>query len=287
MELRWRHLDRNALEREYSPSSCLPDGDYRPFLAVYRERSAAAWAEVAELGGRVAEQRYGVRPAQRVLVAAPPNATATPVPLLVYLHGGYWQELSPDDSRFAAADSVAAGWAFAAVGYTLAPRARLDDIVAECRAALRALRRAAGEHGIDPDRIVVAGSSAGAHLAAMTAGEPGVVGAVLVSGVYELEPLLTTTINDAVGLDAAAAARNSPVRRLRPGGVPTVVAVGSDETAQFHAQSAAHAAGLRAAGTPVTEVTVEGRNHFDVVLDLVVPGTSLGDTTLELLGPTA
>src|SRR5690606_10365618 len=142
-------------------------------------------------------------------------------PLLVFIHGGYWQELSKASSLFAAPDCIEAGVAFAAIDYTLAPQASVHAMALECRRALSYLHEHSAELGLDPQRIVIAGSSAGAHLAAMCclrdwedatnlpAGLP--AAAVLVSGIYDLEPLIDTSINGPLSLDAAAAGAVSPL----------------------------------------------------------------------------
>ena len=92
--------------------------------------------------------------------------------MIVFIHGGYWQELSKRESFSPAASFVSRGIAYAAVDYTLAPTATIDEIVAECRAASAALHAAASDLDVDPERIVLAGSSAGAHLAAMVCLDP-------------------------------------------------------------------------------------------------------------------
>ena len=194
-------------------------------------------------------------------------------PVLVFFHGGYWQELSKEDSAFAAPQCLAHGIAYAAVGYTLAPAATLSDIVAECRAAIGWLGRFGDTMGIDAGRLIVAGSSAGAHLAAMTAlstssGAP-VKGAVLVSGIYDLEPLIGTSIDAALGLDLETAARNSPLRQPLKGFPPSLVCWGENETDQFKRQSRAFAHALRDAATDCVEFESAGRNHFKNYFKLI------------------
>ncbi|MEM9133308.1 MAG: alpha/beta hydrolase [Actinomycetota bacterium] len=281
MGLRWRDLTAEERERAYSPSSCLPDGDYRPFVEQYVTRSARAWADV-QAAATTTVLTYGPLASNTIDVAIPSASTATatggPMPLLVFVHGGYWQELSKIESRFAAADSVERGWAFAAVDYTLAPRIPVGGIVDECRTALAALQDAA--LGFDPGRIVVAGSSAGAQLAAMMALRPGAAAAVLVSGVFELAPLIGTEIDDALGLDPDEAARLSPLHLDLDGFPPTLVAHGDNETDEFKAQSRSFAAALG----PVEPIEIPDRNHFDVILDLARSGTTLGDAVGRLIG---
>lgn len=262
--------DPATREREYSPSSLL-GGHYQPFVDRYRAESARARAHLPVRRNL----RYG--PADRACLDFFPVAEpAAPVaPLLVYLHGGYWQELSKDDSAFLAPAWHASGVAHAVVGYTLAPQATLPAIVDECVAALTWLQARAGELGVDAGQVVVAGSSAGAYLAAACAARGAPLAAIVaVSGVYDVAPLIGTSINDALGLDTAMAAELNLLReglRFRP----AVVAWGEVETAAFKRQSAAFVERLQRAGTPYEALEVPGRNHFDVILDLANPATAL------------
>jgi arylformamidase len=280
-------------EREYSPSSCI-GGDWSPYLRTYQERSRVARQEAQDLGGRWIEARYGLGAAQRIDLCLPAKAepaAAPPCPLLAFIHGGYWQALGAEDSLFAAAHCIERGIAFAAIDYTLAPQARLDDIVAECREAYGWLARQAPYQGIDPARIVVAGSSAGAHLAAMVSRlplDPACVvppprAAVLVSGIFDLQPLIGTSINDALGLDDDSARRNSPAWLPLPGFPLSLVCWGEIETPSFKSQSRGFAQALTDCGTVCHSFEVPQRNHFDVILDLAEPGTRLGEATLDLL----
>ncbi|MDE0256413.1 MAG: alpha/beta hydrolase, partial [Rhodospirillaceae bacterium] len=198
----WRTMSPEQLEREYSPSSAI-GGDYRPYIRDYRAGSDRARAACR----RVETLAYGDRPSNSIDIALPDDGKNCP--LVAYIHGGYWQELSKIESFCGADRFCERGIAYAAVDYTLAPHAGLSEIVQECRAALETLFDRAGALGIDAGRIFVAGSSAGGHLAAMSCcAPPGVsqgtsrriAGAFLLSGVYELEPLVQTSINDAVGM---------------------------------------------------------------------------------------
>jgi arylformamidase len=265
-----RLLDVAVREREYTPSSAI-GGSWRPFLARYVDESAKAWRTVP--GTR--DLRYGEAPRAQLDYFPAPAAAAAPG-LLVYIHGGYWQELSKDESAFLAPAWHAAGFAHAVVGYTLAPQATVAAIVAECRAALAWLHAHAETLGFDPADVVIAGSSAGGHLATACADRAPypVRGIVPVSGVFDVASLIGTSINEALGLDAASADALdlfAPERRF----VPAVVAWGEVETAEFTRQSRAFAARLARDGTPCTALEVPGRNHFDVILDLGDPSTAL------------
>ena len=282
-------------ERAYSPSSCI-GGNYQPFIAAYVEHSRSARQRALAQGARWAELHYGSADSQRMDLCLPAAAQAGGAGRLVFIHGGYWQELSATDSLFAAAQCVERGLAFCAIDYTLAPAATVGAIVTECRAALQMLTEQAAQWGIDPARMVVAGSSAGAHLAAMVclstwrdgarqrprAFEP--CGAVLLSGIYQLQPLLGTSINTALALDEAQALAQSPLLQPLHGFPQALVCWGEIETQAFKAQSTQFAAALRRAEAPCQTLEVAARNHFDLALDLADPDTALGRHTLALLG---
>lgn len=285
-DLEWQLLSAEEREREYSPSSCV-DGDIDPFLDEYADSSEASRAWCAEHGIPLHTLSYGSLDSQTVDAAIPDSQD--PVPLFVYIHGGYWQQLSKLESFGPAREILERGVAYAAVDYTLAPTATLDEIVAECRTACRMLAERAPDLNVDPSRVVLAGSSAGAHLAAMVAADPTnaphPAAMVLLSGVYELEPLIGTSINAAVGMDAASVARNSPARLPIVEPPPALIAYGDNETDQFKCQSRLYATLLKEAGGAVTQLEIEGRNHFDIVGDL---GSSsvLGDAVANLIDST-
>ncbi|NUR83604.1 MAG: alpha/beta hydrolase fold domain-containing protein, partial [Nonomuraea sp.] len=150
-----------------------------------------------------------------------------------------------------------------------------DLIAGSVRRAVTWLHAHAAEHGVDPARIHLAGSSAGAHLAALTLlrGEVPIRSATLLSGVYDLRPLVGTTVNAPLGLTDAEAWRLSPLRQVRRSAARLVVAWGEIETAAFKAQSRAFAAAMEAAGTRVETRELPGLNHFDNVFTLTDPAT--------------
>lgn len=281
----WRRYQAREREVEYSPSSAI-GGDYQRYVRAYTDESMQARSHCRQ----VSSYQYGKLLSQSLDLAVPTKPEEDdPPPLLVFIHGGYWQELSKRESFFAAADCVRTGIAFAAIDYTLAPEADLDQIVSECRDALVWLHRRAASLGFDRNRIFVAGSSAGAHLAAMTAFgcanrlQEGLAGLVLVSGIYELEPLIGTSVNDKLGLDVDAARRNSPLLHPVPGFPPAIVCWGEVETSEFKRQSRAFANHLDQSGIPVRTFEVPAKNHFDIILDLARPPARLGRETTQFI----
>ncbi len=264
------------LDRDYSPSSVskTPAADY---IIDYGRRSQKV---VAALGERIERWSYGPGVDEYVLFAR----HSLVAPVLVFIHGGYWRALSADECCMWASDALDLGVSFASINYTLAPTATLDRIVAQCRMAMDWINEGSG---LQPVRTIVSGSSAGGHLAAMVStARPtphSIDGAVLLSGVFDLRPLVNTTVNDAINLTTPDAVRLSPAHtRVNPvSAVRTVV--GFEETAAFKQQSADYAAKLASSGINATNHIVDGRDHFDLIYDLVTPGTLLGDMTIELL----
>jgi len=274
----YRGMDAATVESQYQPSMHVPS--LAPFLEAYAARGVEARMQVP-----CRKVAFGDGPDEWYWYAPGADASA---PLVVFVHGGYWRRLSGDDGCFLFPAAATAGFACVSVNYSLCPSAPLDVLVAQVRATVA--RLVAGvDGGHDGARVHVMGHSAGGHLAAMVAlTEPAVAGYVFVSGVFDLEPTRFTTINDDVRLDAAMAARLSPLGAptpVRPG-VPTVVTWGAEETAEFARQSrrwARHwsaAPGNRAA----TVLAASGRNHFDVVFDLLDPATALGAAVVAQVG---
>ncbi|MDK3017598.1 alpha/beta hydrolase [Pseudodonghicola flavimaris] len=272
MPLLWPGMTAAERARAYSPSSML-DGPIDPWIAAYADKSAAARAGLCGWQSL----SYGPHPRQAIDLIRPD--LPGPVPLHIFIHGGYWQELSKAESLFPAPALLTGGTAFAALDYRLAPEARLEEIVQDCLDGLRELTARAGDLGIDPAAITLSGSSAGAHLAALCClrlpveQRPRAV--ALVSGIYDLEPLVGTYINDPLQLTPATA------RALSPGCLPTtalsgfppaLLAWGAAETDEFKRQSLRFAGQLSRAGAQVATAEIPGRNHFDVIEGIAAPG---------------
>ena len=219
-------------------------------------------------------------------------------PVFLFVHGGYWRMSSKNDASFMAANFARFGVATVAIDYPLVPAATLETIIDQVRASLVWLFRHAEHYGLDPERIVVSGSSAGGHLAAAlladnyrsTAGMPVSCphGAVLISGLYDMQPVRESFVNDWLQLDHARAAATSPIRTLTDHPVPLAIVHGEHEPVGFKEQADlfarhCHTRWPDSAGN-VEAFEVPDRHHFDVLLDLADPASRLTKTTLALLG---
>ena len=206
-------------------------------------------------------------------------------PIQVFIHGGYWQAMNKRDFSYIADGFVDAGATLVVVNYTLAPAADIDEIVRQCRAALAWTWRNADGIG-DRDRIHVSGHSAGGHLTAMTmatdwpafgAGLPAdlVKGGCAISGLFDLEAMRLCYVNDKLQLTEDQVARQSPIHVLPANAAPLIIAVGADETEEFHRQSDDYAARCRAGGLSLEIMKPAGLNHYTIV-------DVLGDPAHEL-----
>ncbi|WP_170216508.1 alpha/beta hydrolase [Allostella humosa] len=227
---------------------------------------------------------YGDGILETLDIYRPPAPAGKPAPVLFFIHGGYWQWRDKKDFVFLAEPWVASGVVTVIVNYPLAPAAGMDEIVDACRRAVAWTAGRIARHGGDPHDIWLAGHSAGGHLTAeMLATDwrrfgyamPPIAGGLAISGLYELEPIRRTYLNDVLGMDAETARRNSPL--LHPPGEcpPLICAVGGDETAEFHRQQAALVEAWSRAGRTVETMPLPGRNHFTVLDAFADPGHPL------------
>jgi arylformamidase len=205
-------------------------------------------------------------------------------PLLIYIHGGYWQRLSAADSLFNAADALIENVSLHAVEYTIAPEGTIEEMVDECITdVLLTIDR------LSPSHVVLSGCSAGAHLSAMCARDPRIAsrlsGVALLSGIYDIRPLVVTPINTPLHLDEARATTLSPIL-LPNAAVPShaLLAVGRHESDEFIRQNSAYCDHLREQGAETHAVVVDDRDHFDLPYDLLRRGTIVGNWTLARLG---
>ena len=252
----YRGMDRAALDAAYNNGAAVKDS--AQIVADWEARSArlrGAHPEGMDL-------RYGPDERNRIDYFA----ARRDGPVLAFIHGGYWQNRSKEIFSFVAEGPLAWGINVALIGYTLAPHKRLDGIVAEIHAALGWLHENIGMLGGNKEKLLVSGWSAGGHLTAMAMSHPAVKGGLAISGIYDLEPMRLSYINDKLRLDEDEARRNSP----GPTDKRLFIAYGADELPELRRQSEDYAKllGTQAASVP-------RGNHFTVLEELASPHGAL------------
>jgi arylformamidase len=214
--------------------------------------------------------------------------------LLVFIHGGYWRSLDKNDFSFLASAFTKQGITVAMINYGLAPQLRIDDIVRQSRVAVAWLAQNARRYGADASKLYIAGHSAGAHLAAMMAAThwPSVStmlpidlvkGAICISGIYDLDPLRFTAVNQDVRLDEAAAKRLSPALMQPPVKLPMLMGVGGDESDEFKRQNKLLVERWSSVSA-IQDIPLPGTNHFSVVEELANAESPMHRAALAMMG---
>ena len=253
---------------------------FRELLDGFQRDSDA----VARLPGARLDHAYGDLPRQRL--DAFPSSTAVRG-VLLYLHAGYWQSRDKALFRWLAPAWQERGFHVVLANYPLCPDVSLPELVQALVPAPAAAHRLDAQCASLP--LVVAGHSAGAHLASefglrhgnLPAGDPGRVDGIwALSGIYDLEPLRSTTLNERLRLDGETARQMSPIHRVGRDGVPAVWHVGSDETPEFLRQNRAMHDAWRSQGHWSACVGASGKDHFTVLQGWAALDDGL-DTTFE------
>jgi len=273
----WRKLTQEQLDLGFNNTLHVPQ---TPSIVAEWERLSA---DMRAQYPQSLDLRYGPRERNRIDFLKVKDGA----PTLVFIHGGYWQTRAKENFTFCAAGPLAHGINVALIGYTLAPDASLDQIVSEVRGGIDYLATELPALGGDPNRMIVSGWSAGGHLSSMSLGHPHIKAGLLISGIYDLEPIRHSYLNAKLNLDDGTIQRNSPMRN--PGGVnkPLVVVAGSGELPLLRKQSADYAGHRAAYGLPVFYEEIPGANHFTMMDELASPSGRLTTLVRQLFTQTS
>lgn len=264
------------LEREYDNRSRVPEHP-----AVIED-----WAKQAEAFRRThraakLDQSYGARSSNRYDFF--PAGADAGAPLVVFIHGGYWRSLDKTYFSHMAGGIGSHGFDVVLPTYTLCPAISIPEIIDELRQFCVSMWTEHRRH------LVVTGHSAGGHLAAAMAmtpwehyGAPSdlIKAGLAVSGIFDLRPLMATSLNADLKLNPVGAGIASVLFWPVPRHIPFDCWVGADESSEFLRQSASLVAAWSGLGLSCALELVEGANHFTVVNELARPESEM---TLRLL----
>ena len=273
-------MDTAYWDDAYTNSAYIPGGD--GYAAKWASDAALFRETMTKRNRAQLDQHYGSGPRERFDLFLP---EAQPRGLFVFVHGGYWMLFDKSSWSHLAAGALERGWAVALPSYTLCPEARISEITRQIARAIATI----SEHVSGP--IVLAGHSAGGHLVSrMVCAESSLLDAVRsrirhvvsISGLHDLRPLMSTSMNKTLRLDEAEAMRESPAL-LRPMARARVTCwVGSNERPEFLRQAALLANIWTGLGARMAEHQAKGRHHFDVIEEFTDSGSPLIDTLLDV-----
>ncbi|WP_445115520.1 alpha/beta hydrolase [Acinetobacter sp. WZC-1] len=283
----YRYHDQQELDRQYFIRGTVPD--IMPIMQQYAERTATVRRQIPCF----LDIAYGDTEAERLDIF-PATDRQSDAPVFVFIHGGFWKMLNAADSGFMARTFADQGACVVVINYALAPTASIDQIVDQCRKAIAWTYRHITEYGGNPDRIHVGGSSAGGHLAGMILAQnwrehyqvPAlkIKGGLMLSGLYDLLPIVPTHINEWAHLDEDKAIRNSPIQFLPEAGVSLIFSYAPNETEQFKMQTERYMTACQVNGCSCQFVAVPDSNHFDIVFEMADPDSEMCRLTFEMMG---
>lgn len=269
----WAELSAEEHEFQYNPQRAFPD--------FAKHQAARAGANLQARTGLTmhADVRYGDHPL-RSLDIFPADEPAGQAPVHVFFHGGYWRAQDKQNFAFIAGALVPLGITTIIANYELCPASTLDGVVDSALAAFEWVCRHAHQYGADPKQISLSGHSAGAHLVAEILATDwsargidasALVGAVMISGIFDPRPVMSTTVNQQLLLTEEIAARHDVERRLPLVRCPTSILVGGLEPVQWIDQSFRYSQRLRGNGQDPAVQVLPGHDHFSIIGDYAVP----------------
>ncbi|WP_075257240.1 alpha/beta hydrolase [Herbaspirillum camelliae] len=262
----YRDYTSEELDAQYNVRARVPDfQDYFDRFARQGEAARQAHPHLADLP-------YGEEMLQSIdFFPARSNGR----PLLVFIHGGYWRSLDKHQFSHLALPYLEQDINVALINYRLAPQVRMGDIAADCGRALRLLHAKAPALRVDANAIWLMGHSAGAHLACVIAAlrAAPVRGVCALSGLYDLEPIRLSYLNEALHLSPSDVLQASPLLLSMPDGVRAVLCAGGQESEEFLRQRDVYAANLRQSGHQVEVVEAAQAHHLSII-DVAADGQS-------------
>ncbi len=263
----WLDMDQKELDDAYDQSVWAPNQE-----DMRRRRSLASERALARLGppGRIA---YGPTEIEKLDIYRTERANA---PIHIFIHGGAWRSGLAKDSAFPAEMFIAAGAHYVVPDFAWVQNmgGNLGVMADQVRRAVAGVYKNAASFGGDPNRLYLSGHSSGGHLAGVVLvtdwrrdfGLPPdiVKGGLLVSGMYDLEPVRLSKRSNYVNFDDATVQTLSSQRHLDKLNAPVIVAYGTRESPEFQRQGRDFAAAVKAAGKPVELIVGDGFNHFEM-----------------------
>ena len=266
----YRHFTSSEqLNAQYDIEASVADfADYvQQFIARSKETRASVACQLNIAYGPTRDETFD-------LFSPAPTSEQILRPAVFFVHGGYWRATTSKEWSYVAKGLSELGIVTIVENYTLSPRVSIAEIIRQHRAAFSFLWHNAERFGIDRQRIVIVGHSAGAHgiaelLATDWVADYGLPaqpyqGAIAISGLYDLRPLPHTFLAQTLDFTWQSAEALSPILHIPTQLPPLMLPYGLNETAEFQRQTVAYAQACGAQGHSVDLLALE-RDHFDIL----------------------
>ncbi len=278
----YKGYDQAALDKQYNNRLHVPD--YAAHLRSWEMRSRQTEKEFPV----VKNIPYGELPREQVDIYPslfPSSKT------LIFIHGGYWHKFDKSSFQFIANAFRKYCITTVLINYPLAPVVSIDQIAASCRKAVYWLSQNISAYNGDPGQLYISGHSAGGHLSAMLLATdwshfnlvPDTIkGACVISGLFNLIPVMLSDINQSLKMDRETALRNSPVQLLPVTRCPLSIVVGSNETNEILDQSQQlYRCWKESISAEI--LPIEGLNHYSIVETMLDPQSCLHQAMRRLM----
>ena len=268
--------DRASIDYHYFVRGRLPEWE------THIEDFSARSAEVRQQLSHHSDVPYGWHDRHKIDIFPPYKKKTKKLPAMVFIHGGYWRMLDKSVFSFLVPEYLSLGVVVALINYRLLPDVGLSDIVEDVKDAAQWLTKNANEFDIDPNNITLCGHSAGAHLAAHAVSEMN-ANFIGISGVYDLEPIQNSFLNDIGFLTQETTDAFGSASILPKGRCYSLFAFGKDEGVEFARQSLSQAELWRINSSKVKILPVDATNHATIVSEFANPHSDLFKSSSKLI----
>lgn len=277
----YKNYDQSQLDWQYNNRAQVPE------YAVHLDRWEAMSQDAGKNHNAVRDIAYGDQPRQRLDIY-PSSSSGSKT--LIFIHGGYWHKLDKSMFQFIGASFQSHNITTVLINYPLAPSSTMDQIVGSCKKAVQWVHQNIGSYNGDPEQVYMAGHSAGGHLAVMMMiandhNIPGILkGVFSLSGLFNLEPVRLSDINQVLNLDDQAVFSNSPVNLNPSCSCSLLITVGEEESDEFRDQSKELYTGWKKLNKDTQFHELKEINHYSIVETLADKKSFLHKEILKIIG---
>ncbi len=282
----YKNFDKESLDLQYNNRAAV--GDFKAYVDRWTKESIDF-----TLNARChLNVRYGAHPREVMDIYLPEEHSGL-ARVMIFYHGGYWQGMSKSVFSFIAKSFTEQGFVAVLPNYPLAPEVSIMQIVKSCRKAIAWLSYNADRYGGNPRLLHLAGHSAGGHLVAMMLAtewndygadvEKNIYSACSLSGLFELEPIRLTYLNEKLKIKKEEVPGISPLYLKPTSPIPFLAAVGGLESVEYHDQSKEFAQSWREHGAKTEALIVPEVNHFSILDEFCDQQSVLRKTLIKMV----